>query len=120
MGTLCLLCSCAVLFCSVLCMLFRRPRFNHILSGLPSVSNNWVQIMSQWVNRELIWAQPDCNGYQQMTPVGKADWIHDNSSKDTSSNTTFGRIRQLVECNVWSKWAVGLNLYFVEMCLKFV
>ena len=46
--------------------------------------------------------------------------IHDNSSKDTSSNTTFGRIRQLVECNVWSKWTIGLNLYFVEMCLKFV
>ena len=46
--------------------------------------------------------------------------VHDNSLKDTSSNTTFGRIRQLVECNVWSKWTVGLNLYFVEMCLKFV
>ena len=46
--------------------------------------------------------------------------IHDNSSKDTSSNTTFGRIRQLVEYNVWSKWTVGRNLYFVEMCLKFV
>ena len=44
--------------------------------------------------------------------------IHDNSSKDTSSNTTFGRIRQLVGCNVWSKWTVGLNLYFVEMCLN--
>ena len=47
-------------------------------------------------------------------------WIHDNSPKDTSSNTIFGRIRQLVECNVWSKWTVGLNLYFIEMCLKFV
>ena len=46
--------------------------------------------------------------------------LNDNSSKDTSSNTTFGRIRQLVECNVWSKWTFGLNLYFVEMCLQFV
>ena len=46
--------------------------------------------------------------------------VHDNSSKDTSSNTTFGRIRQLVECNVWSKWTVGRILFFVEMCLKFV
>ena len=32
---------------------------------------------------------------------GKKSRIHDNSSKDTSSNTTFGWIRQLVECNVW-------------------
>ena len=48
------------------------------------------------------------------------DWIHDSSSKDTSSNATFGRIRQLVECNVWSKWTDGLNLYFDEMCLKLV
>ena len=34
--------------------------------------------------------------------------------------TTFGRIRQLVECNVWSKGTVGINLYFAELCLKFV
>ena len=44
------------------------------------------------------------------------DWIHDNSSKDTSSNTTFGRIRQLVECNLfvemdsWSKLTFRRNV----------
>ena len=55
----------------------------------------------------------------EESEIGFLMGIHDNSSKDTSSNTTFGRIRQMVECNVWSKWTVSLNIYFVEMCLKF-
>ena len=42
--------------------------------------------------------------------------VHDNSSKDTSSNTTFGRIRQLVECNVWSKSTVG-RILFLSKCV---
>ena len=53
-----------------------------------------------------------------ITP-GHSRRIHDNSSKDTSSNTTFGQIRQLVECNIWSKWTVGLNLYFPGVMLMY-
>ena len=102
---------------------FRQEDF--FMSPYISLRNNnvkalWFQTRRFFKSLYISLCKTCDPGAGPVRPQGHNVWVHDNSSKDTSSNTTFGRIRQLVECNVWSKWTVGRILFFVEMCLKFV
>ena len=63
-----------VFFCCLL-IFFHDQLFKKILSGIPSVSNS---LDSDQARRfvGLIWIQNVCQGYQQITPVGKVLNLH--------------------------------------------